>query len=64
MGNGHTLQKQNANHVVELFFQGTKLHFVQAGNINDPFVLLLHGFPDCWLGWHNQVSQYIFLVLL
>lgn len=35
--------------------KGTKLHYIEAGNRCDPLLLLLHGFPDCWLGWHNQV---------
>lgn len=37
--------------------KGTKLHYIEAGNRCDPLILLLHGFPDCWLGWHNQVVQ-------
>lgn len=36
--------------------KGTKLHYIEAGNRCDPLILLLHGFPDCWLGWHNQVK--------
>lgn len=36
--------------------KGTKLHYIEAGSRHDPLILLLHGFPDCWLGWHNQVS--------
>lgn len=36
--------------------RGTKLHYIEAGNHNDPIILLLHGFPDCWLGWHMQVK--------
>lgn len=37
--------------------KGTKLHYIEAGNQCDPLVLLLHGFPDCWLGWHNQIKE-------
>lgn len=40
--------------------KGTKLHYIEAGNQNDPLILLLHGFPDCWLGWRNQVIISIF----
>lgn len=40
--------------------KGTKLHYIEAGDRNDPLILLLHGFPDCWLGWHNQVTDNIF----
>lgn len=39
--------------------KGTKLHYIEAGNQSDPLMFLLHGFPDCWLGWHNQV-RYLF----
>lgn len=37
------------------FFQGVKFHYVEAGNKNQPLILLLHGFPDCWLGWRYQL---------
>ncbi|XP_031638878.1 epoxide hydrolase 3-like [Contarinia nasturtii] len=37
--------------------KGTKLHYIEAGNQSDPLILLLHGFPDCWLGWHNQIKE-------
>lgn len=39
--------------------KGTKLHYIEAGDQSDPLILLLHGFPDCWLGWHYQVCYYI-----
>jgi pimeloyl-ACP methyl ester carboxylesterase len=32
---------------------GVRLHFVEAGE--GPLVLLLHGFPDFWYGWRNQI---------
>jgi pimeloyl-ACP methyl ester carboxylesterase len=30
-----------------------RLHYVEAGK--GPLVLLLHGFPEFWYGWHNQI---------
>lgn len=30
--------------------KGTKLHYIEAGKQSDPLILLLHGFPDCWIG--------------
>ena len=30
-----------------------RLHYVEAGE--GPLVLLLHGFPEFWYGWHNQI---------
>ncbi|XP_037915535.1 epoxide hydrolase 4-like [Hermetia illucens] len=37
--------------------KGVKLHYVEAGSQGSPLVLLLHGFPDCWLGWRNQIDE-------
>ncbi len=33
--------------------QGVKLHYVTAGE--GPLVILLHGFPDYWYTWRNQI---------
>lgn len=35
--------------------KGVKFHYVEAGNKSKPLVLLLHGFPDCWLSWREQI---------
>ncbi|XP_034948514.1 epoxide hydrolase 4-like isoform X2 [Chelonus insularis] len=35
--------------------KGIKFHYVEAGEMNKPLVLLLHGFPDCWLSWREQL---------
>lgn len=32
---------------------GVQLHCVIAGS--GPLVVLLHGFPECWYSWHNQL---------
>src|SRR5437870_5010401 len=32
---------------------GIKLHYVTAGQ--GPLVILLHGFPEFWYGWKNQI---------
>jgi pimeloyl-ACP methyl ester carboxylesterase len=32
---------------------GTRFHVVEAGN--GPLVLLLHGFPEFWFAWHQQL---------
>lgn len=41
----------------DLCFQheGVKLHAVAAGPIDGPVVVLLHGFPEFWRGWHLQI---------
>ena len=33
-----------------------RLHVVQAGPANGPLVILLHGFPEFWYGWHHQID--------
>ncbi|XP_017785721.1 PREDICTED: epoxide hydrolase 4-like [Nicrophorus vespilloides] len=35
--------------------KGIKFHYVEAGSKDRPLVLLLHGFPDCWLSWRYQI---------
>lgn len=34
---------------------GVRLHVVQCGPAHGPLVLLLHGFPEFWYGWHRQL---------
>jgi pimeloyl-ACP methyl ester carboxylesterase len=35
---------------------GIRLHVVEAGPEEGPLVLLLHGFPEFWYGWHRQIG--------
>jgi epoxide hydrolase 4 len=35
---------------------GVMLHTVLAGDENAPLVVLLHGFPEFWYGWRNQID--------
>ena len=35
---------------------GVRLHAVQAGPKDSPLVVLLHGFPEFWYGWRNQIG--------
>jgi pimeloyl-ACP methyl ester carboxylesterase len=35
---------------------GIKLHAVQAGPVDGPLVILLHGFPEFWYGWRKQIG--------
>lgn len=34
---------------------GVRLHYATAGS-GEKLVLLLHGFPECWYSWRNQVT--------
>lgn len=31
------------------------MHYVESGSKQQPLILLLHGFPDCWLSWRYQI---------
>lgn len=33
--------------------EGVRLHYVEAGA--GPLVMMLHGFPDFWYSWRNQI---------
>src|SRR5206468_7188793 len=34
---------------------GVRLHYAEIGA--GPLVVLLHGFPQCWYMWHNQLPR-------
>jgi pimeloyl-ACP methyl ester carboxylesterase len=35
---------------------GIRLHVVQAGPLDGPVAMLLHGFPEFWRGWASQID--------
>ncbi|WP_327052254.1 alpha/beta fold hydrolase [Halomicrococcus gelatinilyticus] len=39
----------------EVVANGVRLHHVEAGDPADPLVVLLHGFPEFWYSWRDQV---------
>jgi pimeloyl-ACP methyl ester carboxylesterase len=38
---------------------GVRLHVVAAGDPDDPLVVLLHGFPEFWYGWHRSIEPLV-----
>lgn len=38
---------------------GITLHVAQAGDPDAPLVLLLHGFPEFWYGWREQIPHLV-----
>ncbi|WAJ27986.1 alpha/beta fold hydrolase [Antarcticirhabdus aurantiaca] len=40
----------------QINLRGVRLHVAQAGPADGPPVLLLHGFPDFWIGWRSQIE--------
>lgn len=40
---------------VTISTNGIELHTVQAGPADGPAIILLHGFPEFWYGWKNQI---------
>ncbi|ELZ80105.1 alpha/beta hydrolase (plasmid) [Haloferax larsenii] len=38
---------------------GVRLHVVTAGDPDAPLVVLLHGHPDFWYGWRDQLISFV-----
>ncbi|WP_432764847.1 alpha/beta fold hydrolase [Halobaculum limi] len=38
---------------------GVDLHVVTAGDPTAPLVVLLHGFPEFWYGWHRAITPLV-----
>lgn len=38
---------------------GITLHVVQAGPVAGPVAILLHGFPEFWMGWTHQIDALV-----
>ena len=49
------MDTSNLEHVF-LPTNGIRLHVAQSGSRYSPLVILLHGFPDFWYGWRQQIQ--------
>ena len=39
----------------DIITNGIRMHYVTQGASDGPLVVLLHGFPEFWYSWHNQL---------
>ena len=37
---------------------GTRLHYASAGESGRPLLLFLHGFPEFWFAWNEQLAEF------
>lgn len=37
---------------------GIRLHYAAAGDADRPLILFLHGFPEFWYAWRNQLEEF------
>lgn len=37
---------------------GTRLHYASAGQQGKPLILFVHGFPEFWYEWHEQLEEF------
>lgn len=37
---------------------GTRLHYASAGERGRPLILFVHGFPEFWYEWHEQLPEF------
>ncbi len=37
---------------------GMRLHVASCGQADQPLILFIHGFPEFWYEWHNQLEEF------
>src|SRR5690349_3377864 len=56
------LAKENVTHQWEeqqMTVKGVRLEGVQAGSVDGPLVILLHGFPEYWYSWQRYIQPFV-----
>src|SRR5690349_19452350 len=43
----------------QISVNGVSLHVVQAGPVEGPLVILLHGFPEYWYSWQQYIEPLV-----
>ena len=41
-----------------VLLNGTRLHYASAGDAGRPLLLFLHGFPEFWFAWNEQLAEF------
>ncbi|CAF2105771.1 unnamed protein product [Rotaria magnacalcarata] len=44
--------------MIKLKSSGVSLHYVSKGVPNQPMILFIHGFPECWYTWRYQMKYF------
>ncbi|XP_055311528.1 epoxide hydrolase 2-like [Sitodiplosis mosellana] len=37
---------------------GIRMHYVEAGDKSKPLMVFVHGFPEFWYSWRNQITEF------
>ena len=45
-------------HADALLSNGMRLHVASAGAVADKLILFIHGFPEFWYEWHQQLEEF------
>ena len=53
----HCLNSSDAGEHKFAYCNSMRLHYVESGAADLPVLLFIHGVPDTWYSWQNQLSQ-------
>ncbi len=49
---------ESLRHDVAKLSNGIKLHYAYKGDTSGRLILFIHGFPEFWYEWHNQLEEF------